>query len=337
MTSLEIDFVGTNFSVSRSHRIIVEYTGGQHTGRMQGGTYTVNVPYSSLSKKLQTIHRFGGKIVSVSIPHLQLNTTENDAKQCVHEPHEQITTVIPEEIPAIAIEHSIVENSESPIEIISQETPEIDSESIPENISIVLPDIISESIPAVELPTVTAKKKRTVSETTAKPKKTRASAKSSHGFNKPESNTQSLERLASESVIVSHQVADTSFEDVVETSIGASPEHKLELIAEIVPEINLQEISVNPQNAVTETVDEEISELITESSVENLPEKVLEVITENSSEANMLAAPLKEPIEAPTASLPKSKKPKSSSKSGSGFNKPKDDTKEKRSTRKPKS
>ena len=199
-----------------------------------------------------------------------------------------------------------------------------------------IPNIISESILASELPAVSSKKKRTVSETIAKPKKTRASTKSSHGFNKPESNTQLLERLVSESVIASHQVADTSFEDAVETNIGTSLDRKLELKAEIMPEIDLKEISVNPQNTVIETVEEAILELITESSIENLPDTVLEVITENSFDANVLAAPSTEPIE-PTASLPKSRKPKSSIKSGSGFNKPKDDSKEKRSKRKPKS
>ena len=111
---------------------------------------------------------------------------------------------------------------------------------------------------------------------------------------------------------------------------------KLELKAEIMPEIDLKEIFVNPQNTVIETVEKAISELITESSIKNLPDTVLEVMTENSFDANMLAAPSTEPIK-PTASLPKSRKPKSSIKSGSGFNKPKDDSKEKRSTRKPKS
>ncbi len=303
---------------------------------MHGATYTVNVPYSSLSKKLQTIHRFGGKIINVSIPHLQLDVAKIDAKQFVHEVHEQITEVIPEEIPAIAVEHSIIETSDIPIEIISQETSEINSESIHVNISQLIPDIISESIPATELPAVSTKKKRTVSETTAKPKKPKAATKSSHGFNKPESATQTQEQLASEPVIISHQVADTSFEDIIEIRIGTSPEHNLELIAEIMPEINLKEIPAIALSTVTEKVDEAISAPITEPLVESLPNNILEAIAENSFEANMLTAPSTELIKT-TASLPKSKKPKSSSKSGSGFNKPKDNTKEKKSPRKPKS
>ncbi len=175
MKSLDINFSSANNSDERNRRVVIEFTGGVHSEMMQRGTHTMKVPYSSFSKKLQTIHRLGGKIINVSIPHFQLDPEKVDSKK---------VDLIPEEIPAIAPEHPFVEPLKSSLETASHKISDISSE----NIAIVEPileNMVEETIPIVQ-------KVEPLESTVplSKQKKTKTSTKSNHGFNKPKDDTQ---------------------------------------------------------------------------------------------------------------------------------------------------
>jgi len=300
MKSLDIDSISTNSREYGSQRVIIEYTGGIHRQRLQQGTaYKVTVPYGSFSQKLQTIHRFGGKIISVSIPYLQLDSpqvvSEVNLEQ-VSEPIltiaiEQFVEVIPNNPLEINVESTVENVFEEPSEVIceiglgkiSQIIPETLLEPIPENVEIV---------PAVETPVASPKKKKSVSETTTKPKKPKTSTKSSQGFSKQEAIFQP------------------------KASVSEVSEPIIEAVVEIIAE------------PITETIVDEITEVVAESIISS------EISSKTDSELTVEQA-----IEAiAKSSLPetKSKKSKTTSKSGSGFNKPKDDTKTSRPPRKPK-
>jgi len=99
MKSLDIDSVNTGSDDYRNQPVKIEFMGGLQKGRAQGAIQTVTVAYSSLSKKLQSIHRLGGKIINVSIPRFQSD----------HVDAENIASGISENIPAIAqtLEHIV--------------------------------------------------------------------------------------------------------------------------------------------------------------------------------------------------------------------------------------
>ncbi len=99
MKSLDIDSVNTGSDDYRSQPVKIEFTGGIQKGRTQGTIQIVTVAYSSLSKKLQSIHRLGGKIINVSIHRFQAE----------HFDTEHIASDISENIPAIAqaLEHIV--------------------------------------------------------------------------------------------------------------------------------------------------------------------------------------------------------------------------------------
>ncbi|NMF56467.1 phycobilisome linker polypeptide [Pseudanabaena yagii] len=99
MKSLDIDSVNTGSDDYRSQPVKIEFTGGIQKGRTQGTIQTVTVAYSSLSKKLQSIHRLGGKIINVSIPRFQAENVDT----------EHIASDISENIPVIAqaLEHIV--------------------------------------------------------------------------------------------------------------------------------------------------------------------------------------------------------------------------------------
>jgi hypothetical protein len=68
MKNLDVDIVSTYFRAYDACQVRIEFTGGYPIGKSQGNNpCQVTVPYCSFSKKLQTIQRLGGKIVSVSI------------------------------------------------------------------------------------------------------------------------------------------------------------------------------------------------------------------------------------------------------------------------------
>lgn len=68
MKNVNIDSVNAGLDDYRNQPFKIEFTGGLQKGRTQGPIQSVTVAYSSLSRKLQSIHRLGGKIVNVSIP-----------------------------------------------------------------------------------------------------------------------------------------------------------------------------------------------------------------------------------------------------------------------------
>jgi len=175
MKSLDINFSSANYSDERSRRVVIEFTGGIYSEMMQNGTHTMKVPYSSFSKKLQTIHRLGGKIINVSIPHFQLDTAKVDSEK---------VDFILEEISAIAPEHPFLEPLESSVETASQKISDISSE----NIAIVEP--ISENIVEETIPIVQKLEPLESTVPLSKQKKTKTSTKSNHGFNKPKDDTQ---------------------------------------------------------------------------------------------------------------------------------------------------
>lgn len=71
MKSVDIDSVTPSVDDYRDHQVQIEFTGGIQQGKMQGKTQIVTIAYSSLSKRMQTIRRLGGKIVNVSILRFQ--------------------------------------------------------------------------------------------------------------------------------------------------------------------------------------------------------------------------------------------------------------------------
>ncbi len=123
MKSLDIDSVNAGSDDYRSQPVKIEFTGGIQKGRTQGTIQTVTVAYSSLSKKLQSIHRLGGKIINVSIPRFQAE----------HVDTEHIAASISENIPAIAqslepVVEVAEESKDQEISTISQHIDHIDQE-----------------------------------------------------------------------------------------------------------------------------------------------------------------------------------------------------------------
>ncbi len=291
MKSLDTNTAITNFGTYNSHQFLIEFTGGNFTGRLQGAaTHKVIVPYGSLSKKLKTIQRLGSKVVNVSIhpqPEVLKVTPENAAQEPINEPilevHHEIS---PKKQPKKSVEKPIAEPLKSEV----VEVAEITSEAFPEPILQTIAEItnqeVSDSNPetvSAETQVVISKKKKAVSESTAKPKKPKApakdSTKASDEVSKPEISTQVLEPIAiAEPIAVSEQVLEPEPEIVVET----------------------------------------ISVVIAETSLQPISEEALPTPPQTESP---------EPIEP----LSKAKTTKDSSKSGHGFNKPKSAPKSPRS------
>jgi len=300
MKSLDIDSISTNSREYGSQRVIIEYTGGIHRQRLQQGTaYKVTVPYGSFSQKLQTIHRFGGKIISVSIPYLQLDSPQVVSEVNLEQVSEPILAIAIEQFVEVIPNNPLEINVESTVENVFEEPSEVICEIGSGKISQIIPETLLEPIPenveivsAVETPVASPKKKKSVSETTTKPKKPKTSTKSSQGFSKQEAIFQP------------------------KASVSEVSEPIIEAVVEIIAE------------PITETIVDEITEVVAESIISS------EISSKTDSELTVEQA-----IEAiAKSSLPetKSKKSKTTSKSGSGFNKPKDDTKTSRPPRKPK-
>jgi hypothetical protein len=222
---------------------LIEFTGGNFTERLQGAaTHKVIVPYGSLSKKLKTIQRLGSKVVNVSIhpqPEVLKVNPENTATEPINEPilavHHEIS---PKQTPKESVEQPIAETLEPEV----VEVAEITSEAFPEPILQTIAEITNQEVSdsnsetvSAETQVVTSKKKKAVSESTAKPKKPKApakdSTKASNEVNKPESSTQVPEPIAiAEPITVPEQVLEPEPEIVVET------------ISAIIPEISIQPV-----------------------------------------------------------------------------------------------
>jgi len=316
MKSLDIDSISTNSREYGSQRVIIEYTGGIHRQRLQQGTaYKVTVPYGSFSQKLQTIHRFGGKIISVSIPYLQLDSPQVVSEVNLEQVSEPILAIAIEQFVEVIPNNPLEINVESTVENVFEEPSEVICEIGLGKISQIIPETLLEPIPenveivsAVETPVASPKKKKSVSETTTKPKKPKTSTKSSQGFSKQEAIFQPKASVSEVS------------EPILETVVVVITEPVAKLVAEPVAETIVEPMK--------ETIVDEITEVVAESIISS------EISSKTDSELTV-----DQTIEAiAKSSLPetKSKKSKATSKSGSGFNKPKDDTKTSRPPRKPK-
>lgn len=216
MRNLDIDFEKTNISVNVSQRVKIEFTGGNHSEMVQSraAVHTVIVPYSSFSKKLQTIHRSGGKITNISVPRFQLDLPKVNLAVELDEDTMPTLEEIPEpssaSISEVAIsipkhEEAIAETAEiipEPVlEIISEvsakisadedtkEIAETSTERVPDNIleNELEASVVNDFEEAVSVSKVELKIESAIP--LAKSKKSKTSSKSGSGFNKPKSYT----------------------------------------------------------------------------------------------------------------------------------------------------
>jgi hypothetical protein len=331
MKSLDINLASPNLEVDASQRVTIEFTGGNHFDRMQGAN-TVTVPYSSLSKRMQTIQRFGGKITNISIQRLQLdlpriNSEVNSAQDQEHDLEETpaiAPTVEPEEISEVIPEIIVKDVSVDISNNIQVQEPVAIAEVVPvpepivEVIRAIVPEPISEQV---------VENAKPLTEAAIKPKKTKASTKA-HGFSKKESSPQVQEPVANVNEIVPIP------EPVAEIIPDPEP------VVEITPEISPEQVShsaTNNSSAQDLKQIELTSEHVTEAVLDITLEPMLETSMENDFEVTEPVSNVEITIES-SAPLPpsKSKKSKTSSKSGNGFNKLKSDTQAPRSQRKPK-
>lgn len=131
MKSVDIDSVNPSVDDYRSHQVKIEFTGGIQQGKIQGKTQTVTVAYNSLSKRMQTIRRLGGKIVNVSILHFQADISRDAAEHVDANP----ASATNENISAIT------ESIEQPVEV-SVEIPLAEAPvPIVEDTSVIEPDL----------------------------------------------------------------------------------------------------------------------------------------------------------------------------------------------------
>ena len=345
MKSLDINLASPNLDVDASQRVTIEFTGGNHFDRMQGAN-TVTVPYSSLSKRMQAIHRFGGKITNISIQRLQLDLPRvssevNSAQDQEHDLEETpaiAPTVVPEEISEVIPEIIVKDVSVD----ISNNIPVQEPVAIAE--VVLVPEPIVEVIPAIVTEPISeqvVEKLKPLAEAAVKPKKSRTSTKA-HGFSKKESSPQVQEPVAIA------EIASTP-EPIVE--IIPVPEPVMEItpeivpapepIVEIIPEISPEQVS---DSATNNSSDQDLKQIeltsdhVTEAVLDISLDPMLETSMENDFEVTEPVSNVEITIES-SAPLPpsKSKKSKTSSKSGNGFNKPKSDLQVPRSPRKPKS
>ena len=206
--NLNIDFI--------NQQILIEFTGGYYSEMIRvGTTHRVTVSYSCLSKKLQTIHRNGGKITNVFVPQLQLEMLATNPEEMI--PIAETVQLETTQAIAPSVEISVeVENiSEEVLEIVAtplpetvpEIAPEIDTETVPGQefdliveiaaempVTPVIEPIVEDVIEADDViepivePTIESSAESVI--TSPKSKKIKTSTKSGHGFNKPKDDTQ---------------------------------------------------------------------------------------------------------------------------------------------------
>ena len=198
--NLNIDFI--------NQQILIEFTGGYYSEMIRvGTTHRVTVSYSCLSKKLQTIHRNGGKITNVFVPQLQLEMLATNPEEMI--PIAETAQLQTTQAIAPSVEISVeVENiSEEVLEIVATPLPE----TVPETVlgqkfdpiveiaaempvTPVIEPIVEDVIEADDViepivePTIESSAESVI--TSPKSKKIKTSTKSGHGFNKPKDDTQ---------------------------------------------------------------------------------------------------------------------------------------------------
>lgn len=198
--NLNIDFI--------NQQILIEFTGGYYSEMIRvGTTHRVTVSYSCLSKKLQTIHRNGGKITNVFVPQLQLEMLATNPEEII--PIAETAQLQTTQAIAPSVEISVeVENiSEEVLEIVATPLPEIAPETVPDQefdpivempaempVTPVIEPIVEDVIEADDViepivePTIESSAESVI--TSPKSKKIKTSTKSGHGFNKPKDDTQ---------------------------------------------------------------------------------------------------------------------------------------------------
>jgi hypothetical protein len=345
MKSLDINLASPNLDVDASQRVTIEFTGGNHFDRMQGAN-TVTVPYSSLSKRMQAIHRFGGKITNISIQRLQLDLPRNNSE--VNSAQDQEHDL--EKTPAIKIAPTVEleEISEDIPEIIVKDVSVDTSNNIPVQEPVAIAEIVSLPEPVVEVISTivpepiseqVVENAKPLAKAAVKPKKSRTSTKA-HGFSKKESSPQAQKTVAIAEIV-------SAPEPIVE--IIPVPEPIMEItpeivpvpvpVVEIIPEISPEQVSDSDINNSSDQDLKQIeltSDHVTEAVLDSTLEPMLETSVENDFEVTEPVSNVEITIESAVPMPPsKSKKSKTSSKSGSGFNKLKSDTAP-RSQQKPK-
>ena len=116
MNNLNINSETANFGFEANQNVTIKFIGGTYSQK-HNNPCTVTVPFSSFSRRLQSIQRSGGKITHVSIPRLQPvapNLSAHESKldiEPVSEPvaiaeiaiaPEPAIELIPEPVPSIA-------------------------------------------------------------------------------------------------------------------------------------------------------------------------------------------------------------------------------------------
>ncbi|MFM7601679.1 MAG: phycobilisome linker polypeptide [Pseudanabaena sp.] len=396
MKSIDFNSASSNLSVDSSHLITIKFAGGNQPNK-QGTRCTVTVPYSSLSRRLQSIQRFGGKIANISIQRFQPNLPTVEPVIALFEDNNSVVEATPEiviiQVATEPLETSTELTLGSTVQSVTKDTSEIVSESeseikledvsepILENIpTVILEDALeinSEKTSEAALPI--SKPEKVISETTAKPKKSRTSSKTGHGFSKKELSTSGKEPVAISEVateqepvleIISESIStnqNPAAEPIkakksrtptkTKTSNSISKKESIpqgqepaiaeivvapEPIVEIVPEINVEPISETVVETATKSSPEQDTNHLPETSSEQISDIILNGLKEavkNDVEVSLPVTTVEPAIESSELATPlsKSKKTKTSSKSGNGFNKPKSDLQVTRSPRKPKS
>lgn len=375
------DIYSASASIDGSQRVTIEFMGGHHAGKMLGkgkAVYTATVPYSSLSQRLQTIHRSGGKITNVFMDSFlsshAMAKTQTDA---TNSPEALIFGASTS--PAIAETSSIVEPSIEPvtdaevtalednaennlanvledtkqeiIESVSPEpactieiTPEVpvaetqvapdlevtEAPTVAETIETFVETTAPESAHVEEVvatkPKRTKKTTETPVEKVAKEKKPRAIAKTS----RPASKKETVAHIEETQIAIAEPVVEPVAELVVEPVVESAPvTETISTIPEVVEQVTT--VITEPEPIVETT---QIEEPVVAAAPEVVVAEVTatEAIPESKSESIVEATPVAE-VEVPA----KAKKSRSTSKSGSGFNKPKSTAKEAKSAKKPKS
>jgi hypothetical protein len=243
MKSLDINTASTNFGAYDSRRILIEFTGGHFTERLQGAaTHTVIVPYSSLSRKLQTIQRLGSKIINVSI-HSQPEVLQVNPENAAPEKISELNLEDHHELPSNkSTEQSITETLESEV----LEVAEIASGTFPEVTLQPIVEIANKEVSETNSETISAAPQ------VVTPKKKKASTKASQGFSKQDSSPKVQAPIAiAETTTVSEQVLEPESEIVVEP-ISATI---LESIPKPIPEEILPTLSrTETQEPITPSV-----------------------------------------------------------------------------------
>lgn len=324
MKSLDIAFENIALDDCSSHQVKIEYTGGIQRGRLQGRTHTVTVAYSSLSKKLQSIHRLGGKIVNVSISRFQVDLAEVDTQDSDVD-HE--IACIPEAIAEIAQTHG--QPIELEVAVATTETIDQvghDGSTSPEMAVIITEDIV-ETIPEVIAePEIIAEELEVIAESEVIAAPEIISEIASEIIDVIAENTAAVEELtvvapekskSSSAIAAKPKKSRTS----TKASHGFSKRDTKSQIQELQAIPDVIEASEQIEESKPEQSSETVAEII--EVIETSEPVVLEpVISEITAEEITASTP--ESSSTPK-SLAKSKKSKVANKSGHGFNKSKGD------------